>query len=54
MPLDLVGALDERWATQLAAAEYIPFRIRRRKRGKDPAKKAKKEKDRDRDKERDR
>ena len=54
MPLDLVGALDERWATQLAAAEYIPFRIRRRKRGKDPAKKQKKERDRDKEKERDR
>ncbi|MET0399219.1 MAG: DUF4956 domain-containing protein [Longimicrobiaceae bacterium] len=54
MPLDLVGALDERWATQLAAAEYIPFRIRRRKRGKDPAKKQKKDRDRDRDKEKER
>lgn len=54
MPLDLVGALDERWATQLAAAEYIPFRIRRRKRGKDPAKKQKKDRDRDKEKERDR
>lgn len=49
MPMDLVGALDERWATQLAAAEYIPFRIRRRKRGKDPAKRGKKEKERERD-----
>ncbi len=54
MPLDLVGALDERWATQLAAAEYIPFRIRRRKRGKDPAKKPKKDRDRDKERERDR
>ncbi len=53
LPLDLVGALDERWATQLAAAEYIPFRIRRRKRGKDPAKKPKKDRDRDRDRDRD-
>ncbi|HEX2190839.1 MAG TPA: DUF4956 domain-containing protein [Longimicrobiaceae bacterium] len=34
MPAELVGALDERWAAQLAAAEYIPFRIRKRKRNK--------------------
>jgi hypothetical protein len=45
MPVDLVGALDERWSTQLAAAEYIPFRIRRRKRGKNGPKKTKKNRD---------
>ncbi|HEV2149149.1 MAG TPA: DUF4956 domain-containing protein [Longimicrobiaceae bacterium] len=45
MPVDLVGALDERWSTQLAAAEYIPFRIRRRKRGKKGKKGKKKNKD---------
>ncbi len=54
MPLDLVGALDERWATQLAAAEYIPFRIRRRKRGKEPAKKQKKDRDKEKERDRDR
>ncbi len=39
LPVDLVGALDERWSSHLAAAEYIPFRIRRRKRGKAQGKK---------------
>jgi hypothetical protein len=33
-PADLVGALDERWSSQVAAAEYVPFRTRRKKRGK--------------------
>lgn len=33
-PADLVGALDERWSVQVNAAEYLPFRTRRRKRGK--------------------
>jgi sRNA-binding regulator protein Hfq len=33
-PADLVGALDERWGAQVAAAEYVPFRTRRRKRKK--------------------
>lgn len=38
-PAELVGALEERWSTQVAAAEYIPFRQRKRKRnGKDDAK----------------
>ena len=32
-PVDLVGALDERWSLQVEAAEYIPFRVRRRRRG---------------------
>jgi sRNA-binding regulator protein Hfq len=31
---ELVGALDERWGEQVAAAEYVPFRARRKKRGK--------------------
>ncbi|HEU0055100.1 MAG TPA: DUF4956 domain-containing protein [Longimicrobium sp.] len=36
-PADLVGALDERWSVQVDAAEYLPFRTRRkkRKRGRD-------------------
>ncbi|HEX2095239.1 MAG TPA: DUF4956 domain-containing protein [Longimicrobiaceae bacterium] len=38
LPADLVGALDERWATHLAAAEYIPFRTRKKKRGGKPGK----------------
>lgn len=29
---ELVGALDERWGEQVAAAEYVPFRARRKKR----------------------
>lgn len=29
---DLVGALDERWSSQVAAAEYVPFRIRKKRR----------------------
>ena len=33
-PADLVGALDERWSVQVDAAEYFPFRTRRKKRGK--------------------
>lgn len=32
-PVDLVGALDERWSAQVEAAEYIPFRVRERVRG---------------------
>jgi hypothetical protein len=32
-PVDLVGALDERWSAQVEAAEYIPFRVRERSRG---------------------
>ena len=28
--IDLVGALVERWSGQVEAAEYIPFRVRRR------------------------
>jgi hypothetical protein len=31
---ELVGALDERWSEQVAAAEYVPFRARSRKRKK--------------------
>jgi hypothetical protein len=31
---ELIGALDERWGEQVAAAEYVPFRARRKKRGK--------------------
>lgn len=31
-PVDLVGALDERWSAQVEAAEYIPFRLRSRTR----------------------
>jgi sRNA-binding regulator protein Hfq len=31
-PADLVGSLDERWGEQVAAAEYVPFRTRKRKR----------------------
>jgi hypothetical protein len=31
-PLDLVGALDERWSIQVDAAEFFPFRTRQRKR----------------------
>lgn len=31
-PVDLVGALDERWSAQVEAAEYIPFRVRERAR----------------------
>lgn len=31
-PIDLVGALDERWSAQVEAAEYIPFRVRLRER----------------------
>ena len=31
-PADLVGALDERWSVQVDAAEYLPFRTRRKKR----------------------
>lgn len=33
-PLDLVGALDERWSEQVDAAEFFPFRTRRRDRKK--------------------
>ena len=32
-PPDLLGALDERWSVQVDAAEYFPFRTRRKKRG---------------------
>jgi len=31
-PPDLVGALDERWSSQVSAAEYVPFRTRKKKR----------------------
>ena len=31
-PAELVGALDERWSAQVSAAEYVPFRTRRKKR----------------------
>lgn len=31
-PADLVGALDDRWSSQVDAAEYIPFRTRSEKR----------------------
>lgn len=34
-PAELVGALDERWSSQVAAAEYVPFRVRRRGRKRD-------------------
>jgi hypothetical protein len=33
-PVDLVGALDERWSEQVDAAEFFPFRTRQRKRKK--------------------
>jgi hypothetical protein len=33
-PAELVGALDERWSVQVEAAEYVPFRARRKKRKK--------------------
>jgi hypothetical protein len=33
-PAELVGALDERWSAQVAAAEYVPFRTRKKKRKK--------------------
>lgn len=33
-PAELVGALDERWSSQVTAAEYVPFRLRRRRRKK--------------------
>jgi len=33
-PLEVVGALDERWSAQVEAAEFIPFRERKRKRKK--------------------
>ena len=31
-PPELVGALDERWSAQVSAAEYVPFRTRKKKR----------------------
>ncbi|HEX8360928.1 MAG TPA: DUF4956 domain-containing protein [Longimicrobium sp.] len=31
-PAELVGALDERWSAQVSAAEYVPFRTRKKKR----------------------
>ncbi len=31
-PAELVGVLDDRWSSQVSAAEYIPFRTRQRKR----------------------
>ena len=31
-PAELVGALDERWSAQVSAAEYVPFRVRQKKR----------------------
>jgi hypothetical protein len=39
-PADLVGALDERWSVQVDAAEYLPFRTRRKKRKRDRDKSA--------------
>ena len=36
-PAELVGALDERWSAQVSAAEYVPFRTRRKER-KEPKK----------------
>jgi hypothetical protein len=27
-PVDILGELEERWAGQIAAAEYVPFRFR--------------------------
>jgi hypothetical protein len=36
-PAELVGALDERWSAQVAAAEYVPFRVRQKKRKKESA-----------------
>ena len=33
-PAELVGALDERWSAQVSAAEYVPFRTRKKKRKK--------------------
>ena len=34
-PAELVGALDERWSAQVTAAEYVPFRTRKKKRKRD-------------------
>lgn len=31
-PTELLGAVEERWATQLAGAEYVPFRLRQKER----------------------
>jgi hypothetical protein len=36
-PAELVGALDERWSAQVSAAEYVPFRTRKKER-KEPKK----------------
>ena len=33
-PLEVVGALDERWSSQVEGAEFVPFRERKRKRKK--------------------
>lgn len=44
-PVDLVGALDERWSTPVAAAEYIPFRTRQKRRKGSGKSKKKKDKD---------
>jgi hypothetical protein len=27
-PIDILGELEERWASEIAAAEYVPFRFR--------------------------
>ncbi|HEV2125868.1 MAG TPA: DUF4956 domain-containing protein [Chloroflexota bacterium] len=35
-PAELVGALDDRWSSQVEAAEYVPFRTRQRKRTSSP------------------
>ena len=37
-PAELVGALNERWSEQVAAAEYIPFRARQKLRREDHSK----------------
>jgi hypothetical protein len=31
-PMEMVGALDERWSAQVSAAEWVATRTRRRKR----------------------
>lgn len=43
-PVELVAALDERWSAPVAAAEYIPFRTRKKRR-KNGGKGKKKDKD---------
>jgi hypothetical protein len=35
-PAELVGALDDRWSSQVEAAEYVPFRTRQKERKSSP------------------